>query len=224
MQQPDNSMSGPISFRFDLEKMVNALAYFAERGVPGLTTLKAAKLLYLADREHLLAHGRPITGDRYVAMELGPVPEGGYQLLNRLVARDEIADPAKQRALDQLEVFRGWWGTLTYPTLRARHKPDLDVFSDSEVDVLDHTIAEYGPRPARELVDMTHEHQAYKLADQGRAAGSSASLPYEFFFADAEGSPVRDWIEEQQEDRDFTEALRRAGRAALRKQHAATAR
>src|SRR5438105_2968951 len=217
-------MSRPISFRFDLEKVVNALAYFAERGVPGLTTLKAAKLLYLADREHLLAHGRPITGDRYIAMDLGPVPEGGYQLLNRLVAGDEIADPTKQRALDQLKVFRGWWGTLTYPTLRAKHKADLDVFSDSEVEVLDHTITEYGTRPARELVDMTHEHKAYKLADQGRATGSSVSLPYELFFADAEGSSVKEWVEEQQEDRDFADALQRAGRAALRKQPTSTAR
>jgi len=208
---PDKS----LSFRFNLEKAVNALAYFASKGVSDLTTLKAAKLLYLADRRHLLQHGRPITGDQYIAMELGPVPEGTYQLITRLVAQDEIDDLTKARALKHLKVYRGFWGTLKYPLLQARQPADLAVFSDSEIAVLDETIAEYGKQPARDLVDLSHEHRAYKLADADRSPGSSVAMPYDYFFDEDTDVRVRELAEEQQEDRDFADALRKAGRAAL---------
>jgi uncharacterized phage-associated protein len=208
---PDKS----LSFRFNLEKAVNALAYFASEGVNDLTTLKAAKLLYLADRRHLLQHGRPITGDQYIAMELGPVPEGTYQLITRLVAQDEIDDLTKACALKHLKVYRGFWGTLKYPVLQARRAADLDVFSDSEIAALDQTIAEYGKQPARDLVDLSHEHRGYRLADADRSPGSSVAIPYDYFFDEETDARVRELAEEQQEDRDFAEALRKAGRAAL---------
>ena len=35
--------------------------------------MKAIKLIYLADRLHLRKYGRPIIGDMYWAMKLGPV-------------------------------------------------------------------------------------------------------------------------------------------------------
>jgi uncharacterized phage-associated protein len=210
-------MAGPLSFRFNLDKFVNALAYFVAKGVADLTILKAAKLLYLADRNHFLRHGRPITGDRYIAMDLGPVPEGAYQLISRVVAGDEIDDAPKAKVLEVLAVYRGIWGTLQYPTLRLKrkHQPDLDVFSDSEIEALDATISEFGARPARDLVDLTHEHKAYQLADAERSPGSSVALPYELFFADVDTPAVRDLVEHQQEDRDFVEALRKAGRSAV---------
>src|SRR6266849_2457700 len=63
-----------ITFNFKLEKLVHALAYFSKNGVRNLTKLKAAKLLYFADREHLLRHGRPILGDVYFCLPYGPVP------------------------------------------------------------------------------------------------------------------------------------------------------
>jgi uncharacterized phage-associated protein len=212
-------MSRELRFRFNLEKFANALAYFASKGVKGLTTLKAVKLLYLADRAHFLQHGRPITGDRYIAMDLGPVPEDSYQLITRLVAKDEIDDEVKRWLAERLSVYRGVWGTLAHPQLKSKHEPDLEVFSDSDIEALDTTIQQYGSYQARDLVDLTHEHQAYKLADRGRPKGSSVELPYEFFFADADVPNMRQFVEEQQEDRDFVEALRNAGRAALRKQN-----
>lgn len=206
--------SGTLTFRFSLDKVINALAFFAEQGVKDLTTLKAAKLLYLADRHHLLHYGRPITGDRYVAMDLGPVPESAYQLLGRLTERPEVEDDARERALARLDVQRLW---RRYPVLRARGPVEMDVFSDSEIEVLTTIVREYGRKKGRELVDVTHEHPAYKRADAGRAPGSSVSLPYEYFFDDAAPAAVamRELAEREQEDRDFGNELRRAGTAAV---------
>jgi len=44
--------------------------------------LKLVKLLYLADREALLRWGRPITTDRYVSMDKGPVVSRIYSLIS----------------------------------------------------------------------------------------------------------------------------------------------
>ena len=60
-------MSRRIAFEFDVEKFVNASVYLVER-CPEVTKMKLAKLLYFADKEHLLAYGRTITGDRYIKM------------------------------------------------------------------------------------------------------------------------------------------------------------
>jgi uncharacterized phage-associated protein len=209
-------MSNELTFRFSLDKFVNALAYFASSGIRDLTKLKAVKLLYLADRYHLLRYGRPITGDRYIAMDYGPVPEGAFQLIGRAMEAPEVEDQAREQVLQMLDVYRGFLHRYRYPVLRAKRKADLDVFSETEVEALSATVSEFGQRPARALVDLTHEHQAYKIADAGRLPGSSVDLPYEYFF---EGAPehraIRELAVEEQEDRDFADALQSAGRAVL---------
>lgn len=212
------SNQSPLTFRFSLEKFINALAYFATRGIRDLTKLKAVKLLYLADRYHLLRYGRPITGDRYIAMDLGPVPEDAFQLISRLVEPAEVIDSQRDRALERLNVYRGFLHRYNYPVLRARTAPDLDVFSESEIEALSKTVKEFGAQPARALVDLTHQHRAYQRANASRAPGSSADLPYEYFFEDAPESAhaVRLLAEREQEDREFAAWLQRAGRAALR--------
>lgn len=215
------SHQSPLTFRFSLDKFINALAYFAAHGVHDLTKLKAVKLLYLADRYHLFHYGRPVTGDRYIAMELGPVPEGGFQLISRLIEPAEVDDEPRANALERLEVHRAF---RRYPVLRAKGNPDLSVFSESEVEALASVVKEFGQARARDLVDLTHTHRAYLRADAGRSPGSSTALPYEYFFEDApdDVKAISGFVSCEQEDRDFADALQRAGRRALRAQTAAT--
>jgi uncharacterized phage-associated protein len=215
-----NASQTPLAFRFDLDKFINALAYFASQGIRDLTKLKATKLLYLADRYHLFHFARPIIGDRYIAMDFGPVPEGAFQLLSRILEPAEVQDEARQRSLEILDVYRGWRRQYKYPVLRARRRPDLDTFSESEIEALAATVKEFGGRPASALVDLTHHHRAYKRADADRVPGSSVELPYEYFFEDApaDAQPVMALAKQEQEDRDFADALRGAGREVLGQQ------
>lgn len=127
----------------------------------------------------------------------------------------EWQDEPTTLALRKLHVQRGW---RKYPILKARVKPDLDVFSDSEIEATNAVIAEYGKKSARELVDITHEHRAYKLADGHRIRGSSVALPYEYFFEDAPRearAAAEARAEIEQEARDVAEALEVAGAEAL---------
>ena len=81
-----------ISFEFTLSKLIAAIAYFADQKLPLLDKLKTAKLLYFADKEHLLKHGRPILGDVYFCMEHGPVPSYSKNII------DDTLDPDDSQA------------------------------------------------------------------------------------------------------------------------------
>src|SRR5437899_12988053 len=71
-----------VAFTFDVEKASAALLYLASRDLPAFDKGKACKLLFLADKLHLVRYGRPITGDHYWALEHGPVPSTVLNLIN----------------------------------------------------------------------------------------------------------------------------------------------
>lgn len=204
-----------LHYHFDVDKLVNALAYLATNpSVSDLTNLKAAKLLYLADRDHFFKFGRPIIGDSYVAMDLGPVPGATYNVLKSLDGRTEVDIETKNRVLDAIEIKKSFF--QKYFRIFAKRKPNLDVFSDSDIESLNIVISEFGKTPANELVDLTHQHKAYKVADARRQKGSSVPLPYELFFEDApSGSTARELAELGQEGRDFAAKLKSDARSAV---------
>ena len=58
---------------FNEQRVAQMAAYLLGRARGHTKYLKLMKLLYLADRESMKRHGHPISGDRYVSMEHGPV-------------------------------------------------------------------------------------------------------------------------------------------------------
>ena len=205
-------MSRPIRFEFSLEKLVDALAYLAEVGkIRDLTKLKAAKLLFFADKMHLLRYGRPILGDRYVSMDHGPVPSQSLNVMNRVIAPDEIEDPVRQRVLERLHVHTLF---TRHPQFRAkRHTAEFSHLSDSDREVLDQVIATYGAKPVGALIELTHREHAWRVSDVDRLPGSNAPMPYRTFFegehATGDEIAMRELVEVEQEDRDFIAALSR---------------
>ena len=78
-----------MSFRLNKDRATQAagvLLRYASNGQ--MTRLRLLKLLYIADRESLRDKGRPITGDRIVAMDHGPVLSGIYDMI-----KNTHADP-----------------------------------------------------------------------------------------------------------------------------------
>lgn len=69
-----------ISFEFKPKKFASSVAYLVN-AKPGLTKEQICTLLFLADKAHLLRYGRTITGDRYHALEQGPIPTKGLDAL-----------------------------------------------------------------------------------------------------------------------------------------------
>lgn len=193
----------PITFRFDVEKLVQAIAYFASKGVKDLDKMKAAKLLFHADKYHLLRYGRPVLGDQYACMEYGPVPSTSLNVMNDLVAGDRHFPPVAKNLFDKfVAVERPLFGR--YPVFRVKAEPDLDVFSDSDIEALDIALRDHGGKSSWQLSVESHQEPAWKIANQRRPEGSSVMMDYRLFFEDhPEAAGILRFVESQQEDRDF---------------------
>jgi len=178
---------GDIKFEFSLDKLIHSIAFFWQRGVHDLTKLKVAKMLYFADKKHLLEHGSPILGDVYFCMEFGPVPSFALNEMNEAISRSEVtsesaSDYNKMSAV--LRVKKPIFGR--YPHFEAIRNFDSAVFVGSELSVLEQVVREYGPKTAQELVELTHDEPTWKIANEQRGPKSRTPIPYELFF---EGAP-----------------------------------
>lgn len=70
-----------IEFRFHPEKAVQAAAILLKLHGKPMKYIGLLKMLYIADRIALKRMEQPITGDKYVSMNYGPVLSGVYDLI-----------------------------------------------------------------------------------------------------------------------------------------------
>lgn len=138
---------------FDPMKAVEILLYIAER-VPNLYHL--LKIMYFADKSHLSEYGRLVSGDHYVAMRLGPVPSGTYDLI-KFVRGDGIF--TFDDSVKESFTVRGG------RTIELKRQPDLDELSESEMECLDASIRKYGSMSIGDLKIASHD-AAYEAADE----------------------------------------------------------
>ncbi len=183
---------GDIKFEFSLEKLIHAIAFFWQKGVHDLTKLKVAKMLYFADKKHLLEFGKPILGDVYFCMEFGPVPSFALNEMNEAISRSEVvsgSDSDYNKMNQMLHVRKPLFGK--YPYFEARHPFDSSVFSESELAVLNDVVTQYGSRSAIQLADLTHEEPTWRIANECRDAKGRTPIPYELFFEGASPESLR---------------------------------
>lgn len=202
---------GRIGFTFSPEKFVAALAFLADSELPDLTTLKVAKLLYFADKRHLLAHGRPIIGDTYFGMKDGPVPSVAYRILKGATAKE--ASP-EWRATESL--FRAYIEVVPAPSVnghsrfRARKPADLETLSRSDIEALEAVRHDLGSLPAAELRARAHLEPDYLAAEAAMESSGRkrAPMPYESFFqGHDEAREVMALVLAEQQNRDFHDRL-----------------
>lgn len=186
-----------LSFDFDFDVTKAALLYLASMEIPNFDKYRAAKLIFLADREHLLRFGRPITGDTYSALPFGPTPNRVLGLLDGLekVAlegdapnSDEVAELSRC-----LEVIN-----LAHPTYRAVVAPDYDFLSKTDLMALVNTLSEHGHKTFDELKVLTHGMRAYTNAWRSNGLQKKFPMPFEYFFADTPGKAG--FLKELEED------------------------
>ncbi|MGM4980902.1 Panacea domain-containing protein [Rhizobium sp. 11_C7_N12_5] len=139
----------------DKEKAVEALVYVASKA-PGVGRFHAAKILYFAERFHLRAYGRPIVGDRYIAMDHGPVPSFIYDALKGSVAPEDRE--TVDGALVKIDAYR-------HPAYKAARDPDISYFSETDLECLDKAIKHCIGRSFGAISDETHNHVAWSNAN-----------------------------------------------------------
>ena len=193
-----------LSFEFSPAKFVETIGHLLSRVGP-CTRLKLTKLLYLADRCHVIRHGTPILGDRYYRLPHGPVPSRALDLLEAAadltandpeVTKDVICDDLLQRILVRNPESK----QAEYACERPSPPQAL---SPAEMKTIDEVAAKYGPKSAVELRDLTHKHYSWTHTP------ASAEIDYRTFFVnepEAREEALR-YLEYSQADRDLIEGL-----------------
>src|SRR5688572_10648967 len=134
-------------FRFDPEKALNLVLYVAS-GVKEPTFHRISKVIYFADKLHLERYGRLICGDSYIAMKHGPVPSEIYDMMKDV--RGDGFSEHWQTARESFEV-RG------KATVVPSQAPDMNVFSDSDLECIKESIETYGHLDFGRLTELSHD-------------------------------------------------------------------
>lgn len=160
----------------DPEKLVAVMLYVAS-GVSDPTKFKIGKLIFLGDFIHTAKHGRPIVGGRYCAMPNGPVPSEVLDLLSGLMSGD-IAPEFWATGIETAFQLSG----DPYPTFVPKARPNMSLLSDSDVEILDEVIAQFGNWNFQKLVEFTHSLPAYMKAAEREQDSRNPAIDYEDFF------------------------------------------
>lgn len=201
-------MAVAVTFIFDFDRALAAVLYLASQPdrVTAFDKYKAGKLLFLADKYHLVRYGHPILGDYYKAFENGPAPQIVMDLLQGVIDAVVFKKPVRgthvQRLMTALKIDTNW----RHPRFSAAERPNMKVLSESEVEALDHIIKLHGTKTFDELYALTHGMPAYRRAwDKKPRRAKVALMRYEDFF-EADSDAAAGTYEEMMENA----AIRRA--------------
>jgi uncharacterized phage-associated protein len=161
-----------IRFRINYEKCIDGIALLAERK-PGITQYYIGKVFFFADKEHLLDWGRPISGDRYLAMEHGPVPSVIYDML-----KDDagLPDEVNEKLSAKVRIVPNGSKREVYSRLPAGSDKWASL-SEAEVDCLLASLEKYGEKSFDELRRITHRERAW--VDAYESGSNNAPMDYE---------------------------------------------
>lgn len=143
-------------FNFKWEKAIQAIDFIAQHQ-PGITQYYVGKIIFFADREHLLDYGRPISGDRYVAMEHGPVPSAVRDLL-----KSDSGYPDEMIVLLHSRIGIETDGNKQH--IYSKGNNEFPNLSGSDKEYLTDAIVKYGDMSFSQLKDLSHEDPAYEAA------------------------------------------------------------
>lgn len=127
---------------------------------------KLAKLLYFADFDSYEKTQKSITGDVYCALPMGPFPSALDMITGEMAKSKTIT-------IEQIEETKGYNPTEVYQCLTA---PDMSVFDEGEVSMLDRIVVKYGHLNGKQLEELSHAEAPY-IGTEPRK-----EIPYELSF------------------------------------------
>ena len=146
--------------KLDLEKLYNAILFFCKEGV--LKT-KLNKLLFYADFKHYKEYALSITGARYARISFGPAPDN-YEIYYGALS--------SQKAIEFIEeVYPSKYGgePVVGEIIKAAKKPDLSLFTASELRIMASVQEDFKEYNAREITEFSHKEEGYQETQNGGA-------------------------------------------------------
>lgn len=195
----------PIRFRFKIDKFIACMGLFAKENFGDFSKLKAAKLLYFADKYHLIRYGRPIIGDTYFHQDNGPIPSKALNIMNEVIGR-EIPIYAKNESNKEkfekvLKVKKSMWEK--HPIFVANQEPNVDCLSETEQEAIRKTVQKYGKLSPGKLIEKTHEDASWLKTN------NNEEIDYRLFFEDDPDADktALEYMESSREDYELSYGL-----------------
>ncbi len=140
------------------DKVVEGMLLLLERARAddfAITTETMVTAMFLADKGHLDAYGRPVFFDNYVATANGPAG----------VAATEMLDPVFDWSTCGMDAAP-WISEMLSegPSLRGTRAPNLRRLSQTDVEALTNALAMVAALDVRQLRLFTHRQTAYAAA------------------------------------------------------------
>ncbi len=137
----------------NMAKVFNAILFFCKDGT---FKTRLNKFLFYADFKNYKETSVSITGLRYVHLPLGPVPDNYEYYFASLVNDHAIR-------IEEI-CFTDHCGEK----LVSERKPDLSLFSDSELKTLLFVKEHFQNMTSRVISEYSHEERAYKETSPGK--------------------------------------------------------
>lgn len=138
----------------DSEKFAELVLFFFSH-LDNLFKVKLLKLLFYCDFQHYRLTAHAITGQRYRAIQHGPVPQEYGQRLQEMVQEGLLTasfHTSMVHSADNSPV-------LVY---KAARKAKLEVFTESERQVIEQVYQKLGRKSRAELESLSHTERAWR--------------------------------------------------------------
>ena len=155
---------------FSYKKATQALNYFARKSGGHINKMKALKLLFFADRFHLRKYGRPITNDEYFAMNYGPVPSGGKDLVDGSDFRPDVEKAYAGQFLNPVNRY----------DFSSVNDVETVVFSKTDQEALEYAWVKFGQFDEFALAKLTHEYPEWKRHEAALKGETSSRVKMSF--------------------------------------------
>jgi len=144
---------------FDREKLAELILYISQRckESPTFGATLLNKILFYSDFLHYGRFGRPITGTTYVHRARGPAPEP-HQFLS---VRERLVEEGRLQ-VEETD-FRGY----TQKRTKALTAPKMEIFSETERDIIDRVIDTLKGHTATDITGYTHSEVPWLLTKEG---------------------------------------------------------
>lgn len=150
----------------NLEKFTGMMVYFSEIMAPFKT--KMNKLLFYADFLMFNRSGFSMSGMRYKAIPLGPVPNNFQSIFEYLSNKGEID-------IEYIEFSNGNAGEKF---IAKRDRPfKADLFTKYELEVLEKVAAEFRDKSTDDIIKFSHNEEAWKKNEKNKNV-----ISYEYAF------------------------------------------
>ena len=172
-----------------IETLVQAISFLLEQKGGSLDKLSLLKLIFFADKYHMMKYARSITNDTYYAMKYCPVASNVKNILDF----DFLSEDEKEY-VEKYLVKNG-----NQIDIKEKFKK-YNMLSETDKEALKFAYENFGKYKAFDLVDITHEFYEWKRFKKSLENGLTREkiLEEDFFkFTGIENDPYKKNIPEE---------------------------